>query len=125
MDRILTEDINEFVNNSNYPPSLGSGRWLVTGATGLIGASLVHYLLAYYPSIEIFCPLRNLRKANFMVTNFNQNIVVREELHLDYGYAPETKLHLSTSKLRALGWEPYYDLRSMLERLIISMKEQQ
>ena len=342
MDRILTEDINEFVNNSNYPPSLGSGRWLVTGATGLIGASLVHYLLAYYPSIEIFCPLRNLRKAktlfteteakrlhliecnlehfldsdiydyhfdyivhcasptsgqymigkpvetfsfivcsteqilryalqehssvvflsslevygqifgdqilpeeswgfvcpnaprssypmakraaeylcsayakefgvdakiarltqvlgpgvanddnrvfaqfarsvihstdivlhtevrsakpycytadcvaailtillkgskgeaynvanektyisirdmaNFMVANFNQNIVVREELHLDYGYAPETKLHLSTSKLRALGWEPYYDLRSMLERLIISMKEQQ
>lgn len=341
MDRILTEDIKEFVNKSIYPPHLGTGRWLVTGATGLIGSSLVHYLLAYYSFVEIFCPIRNLHKAktifteaeikrlhliecnlehfvysdiyeshfdyivhcasptsgqymtgkpvetfsfivrstehilryalqehssvvflsslevygqifddkilpeeswgyvcpnaprssypmakraaeylcaayakefgvdvkiarltqvfgpgvgaednrvfaqfarsvihstdivlhtegrsakpycyiadcvtailtillkgskgeaynvanektyisirdlaNFLVAHFNKDIVVREELHLDYGYAPETKLHLSISKLRSLGWEPHYDLRSMLERLILSMQEQ-
>ena len=39
------------------------------------------------------------------------------------GYSPQTKLRLSTEKLRLLGWEPRYGLKEMFQRLVASMKE--
>ena len=52
----------------------------------------------------------------------NPQIEVRLELHPEMGYAPVTKLHLSTEKLRSLGWTPKYDLKTMYMNLINSMK---
>ena len=34
------------------------------------------------------------------------------------GYAPVTKLNLSTKKLEALGWKPFFNLEEMFDRLI-------
>ena len=35
-----------------------------------------------------------------------------------YGYAPDTKMKLSSKKLRELGWEPEFSLKEMFERMI-------
>lgn len=39
------------------------------------------------------------------------------------GYAPDTKMKLSSEKLRDLGWKPQYDLEDSYQRLILSYKE--
>ena len=39
------------------------------------------------------------------------------------GYAPDTKMKLSSEKLRGLGWKPQYDLENSYQRLILSYKE--
>lgn len=59
--------------------------------------------------------------AEFLRDNFNPDIKVIIEEHPEMGYAPVTKLHLSSEKLMALGWKPQYDLMEMFRRLIESM----
>lgn len=56
--------------------------------------------------------------AEFLRDHFNPSIQVRVELNDQMGYAPVSKLPLSTEKLRALGWQPRYDLRRIFEQLI-------
>lgn len=43
---------------------------------------------------------------------------------LTFGYAPDVAMHLNADKLKALGWEPHYDLPEMYERLVRSFREQ-
>ena len=59
--------------------------------------------------------------AEFLRDNFNSKIDIRVETHSDMGYAPVTKLHLSSEKLMALGWKPRYDLKEMYSKLIKSI----
>ena len=56
--------------------------------------------------------------AEFLRENFNPriNVVITENSGM--GYAPVTKLHLSSEKLAALGWKPKYNLYSMFSKLI-------
>lgn len=61
--------------------------------------------------------------AEFLRDNFNPAIDVRVELNDNMGYAPVSKLDLSTEKLRALGWQPQYDLKQLFERLIAYLSE--
>ncbi len=61
--------------------------------------------------------------AEFLRDNFNPSIDVRVELNDNMGYAPVSKLNLSTEKLRSLGWQPRYDLKQMFERLIKYLSE--
>lgn len=44
---------------------------------------------------------------------------------LQYGYAPDVKMHLSGAKLRGLGWAPEVDLPEMYQRLIASWEAQE
>lgn len=60
--------------------------------------------------------------AVFLRDNFNPQIKVVTEEHPEMGYAPVTKLHLSSEKLMALGWMPQFDLKKLFNRLILSMK---
>ena len=60
--------------------------------------------------------------AELIVKEFNPDIKVVQELHSDLGYAPVTKLRLSTEKLRNLGWTPRYNLVEMFERYLNSIK---
>lgn len=62
--------------------------------------------------------------ADFLRTNFNPDINVRIELNESMGYAPVTKLRLSSQKLIALGWHPHYGLNEMFERLIHYLKDE-
>lgn len=61
--------------------------------------------------------------AEFLRGSFNHNIKVVVESHPEMGYAPVTKLHLSAEKLKALGWEPKYDLKEMFGRLMNSLTQ--
>lgn len=62
--------------------------------------------------------------AEFLRDNFNPQIKVTVEEHPEMGYAPVTKLHLSSEKLMALGWKPQYDLKEMFRRLVDGMKNE-
>lgn len=68
---------------------------------------------------ETYISIREM--AEFLRDNFNPSIMVVVEEHPEIGYAPVTKLHLSSEKLMALGWKPQYDLKEMFNRLFASM----
>lgn len=69
---------------------------------------------------ETYISIRSM--AEFLRDNFNPDIKVKVEEHPEMGYAPVTKLHLSSEKLMALGWKPQYDLKEMFRRLMEGMK---
>jgi nucleoside-diphosphate-sugar epimerase len=49
---------------------------------------------------------------------FNPNINIIHDIDPNSGYAPDTLLHLSSKKLRSLGWKPKYGIVEMFKRLI-------
>ena len=59
--------------------------------------------------------------AELLRRQFNPAVRVIIEQHPEMGYAPVTRLHLSSEKLRALGWSPRYSLVEMFSRLIQSL----
>lgn len=63
MNKIQKEDINLFVNSFGLANELSNSSFLITGATGLIGSTLVHCLLALNKNIIITCPVRSIEKA--------------------------------------------------------------
>ena len=69
---------------------------------------------------DTYISIRNL--AELMRQNFNPAINVRLELNENMGYAPVTKLRLSTERLKRLGWQPQYDLNQMFGRLLLFLK---
>lgn len=56
--------------------------------------------------------------AEFVKTNMNKLIEVKVELNHNMGYAPVSKLRLSSAKLRSLGWGPSYGLKEIFERIV-------
>lgn len=60
--------------------------------------------------------------ADYLKANFNPNIQVKVELGDNFGYAPPTKLRLSSAKLRSLGWQPQYGLKEIFNNLIEYLK---
>lgn len=60
--------------------------------------------------------------AKLLCKEFNPNVKPVIELKDGMGYSPMTKIRLSCEKIRQLGWTPRYDLRTMFDRLILSMK---
>lgn len=61
--------------------------------------------------------------AIFIQENFNPHGKVVIKYRDDMGYAPTTKLKLSTGKLKKLGWEANYNLYEMFEALIKRIKD--
>ena len=66
MDKVQLQDIQEFVNSFVLADELYNSSFLITGATGLIGSSLIHCLLALDRHIRIVAPVRNIQKAYAM-----------------------------------------------------------
>jgi nucleoside-diphosphate-sugar epimerase len=66
----------------------------------------------------------SIRNMAFMLRDyFNPQISITICPKENQGYAPQTKLRLSTDKIESLGWKPHYDLHQMFDRLILSMKD--
>lgn len=63
MNAVQLRNIDDFVNSFELADSLGGQTFLITGATGLIGSSLIHCLVALKRNIKIIAPVRNLSKA--------------------------------------------------------------
>lgn len=66
MDKIQIQDIQEFVDSFKLADELCNTSFLITGATGLIGSTLIHCLLALDCNIRIVAPVRNMQKAYTM-----------------------------------------------------------
>lgn len=56
--------------------------------------------------------------AEYLKSNFNPNINVRIVLNDGMGYAPVTKQHLDTSKLKRIGWNAKVGMKEIFTRLI-------
>ena len=69
MNQIQQEEIREFAQSFILQDNLSGSRFLITGATGLIGSTLVHCLLALNRGIEVTCPVRSIEKAKAMYKN--------------------------------------------------------
>lgn len=63
MNIIQQQDIEAFVQSFTLKDELKDCKFLITGATGLIGSSLVHCLLAIDRNVHIVAPVRNREKA--------------------------------------------------------------
>lgn len=63
MNKIQEQDIQEFVKSFVLAEELRESTFLITGATGLIGSTMIHCLLALDKGIKIIAPLRNKAKA--------------------------------------------------------------
>ena len=67
----LQEDIRDFVRTFALADELKGSSFLITGATGLIGSSLIRCLLALEKNISIVAPVRDLEKAKRMYDGLN------------------------------------------------------
>lgn len=63
MDKVREQDIHEFAQTFGLANELQDSTFLITGATGLIGSSLIFCLLALNKNIRIIAPVRNKEKA--------------------------------------------------------------
>lgn len=84
MSKMQQEDIKEFVKNFELANSLTDSKILITGATGLIGSTLVRCLLALNNGVEIFCPVRNISKAYSMFGEDYSNLHIVESELMEY-----------------------------------------
>lgn len=67
---------------------MNNSRFLITGATGLIGSALVRYLMAHYDGIHFILPVRNKAKAEKLFgTDSNAHIEECDLLTTDYEFA--------------------------------------
>ena len=64
MNRQLETDIQEFAHFFPLSSDLAGARFMITGATGLIGSTCVRCLLALDKGISITIPVRNRAKAS-------------------------------------------------------------
>lgn len=84
MNKIQSEDIEAFVESFALINQLSESKFMITGATGLIGSTLVRCILALNKNIRITCPARSLNKAKDMYSvDFDKIDFIESDL-LDY-----------------------------------------
>lgn len=66
VSRTQQEDVQGFVRTFALADELANASFLITGATGLIGSSLIRCLLALNKGIRVIAPVRNREKAAVM-----------------------------------------------------------
>jgi len=80
MNSVQKQDIEDFVKSfpiTKFSDQLKNSTFLITGATGLIGSSLIHCLLALKQNIHIIAPVRNKEKA-LNIFGFSKEIEIIE-----------------------------------------------
>ena len=80
MDSVQLQDIREFASSFLLADELQDSSFLITGATGLIGSTLIRCLLALNRDIHIIAPVRNRQKAYAM---FDEEIAKLEIIECD------------------------------------------
>ena len=88
MNKIVKEDVSVFAKDFALSGQLTKSTFLVTGATGLIGSSLIRCLLALDEQIKIYAPVRNLKKAEALFDEWQKECIQFIECDLveyDYG----------------------------------------
>ena len=78
MNAILKKDIEEFVLSFQLSDELNNSSFFITGATGLIGSTLVRCLLALDKNINITLPVRSASKARAIFDEEIRNLTIIE-----------------------------------------------
>lgn len=86
MNRVLVEDIKDFVSSFVLAEELHNASFLVTGGTGLIGSLLIRCLLALNKNIHVIAPVRNRVKAETLYTEYASNVKILECDLLTFDY---------------------------------------
>lgn len=86
MNIIQKQDIEKFADSFMLGNELKNCTFLITGATGLIGSTLIHCLLALGQSIKVIAPVRNKAKAEFILEDIARQITIIECDILSYDY---------------------------------------
>lgn len=63
LSKTQKNDIREFTKNFVLSKQIANSSFLITGATGLIGSSLIHCLINIGNGIKVIAPIRNALKA--------------------------------------------------------------
>ena len=87
MDRVQEQDIKDFASSFAFAEELTDSTFLITGATGLIGSTLIHCLLALEKGIRIVAPVRNKAKAISMFGEKAKEIELIECDLLNFNYS--------------------------------------
>ncbi len=82
MNPIQKEDIQQFARSFELANELQGASFLITGATGLIGSTLIHCLLSLDKGIRIVAPVRNLAKTDQLFSQEEKAQVDFRELNL-------------------------------------------
>ena len=91
MNKIQEQDIREFAEQFALSDQLAHSVFLITGATGLIGSTLVHCLLALDRDIKVIAPVRNGEKAELMFSKTELDdikIIECDIIKFDYNQLP-------------------------------------
>lgn len=75
MTKEFEKELKDFVADCRFCEQLANTRFLITGATGLIGSTLVHCLLALKRGIRIVAPVRNTSKALQLFTEEERQFI--------------------------------------------------
>lgn len=86
MDKVLASDIKGFADTFPLGKELAGSCFLITGATGLIGSTLIQCLSALDEDIHIIAPVRDLEKAHHIYGNAYPNVQLIECDLLTYDY---------------------------------------
>ena len=90
MNPTIQQDLNEFVNFFTLGKELSNSTFLITGATGLIGKSLIRCLSALDKDIKIYAPVRNLEKAKKISGSYPDVFLFEGDLEcFDYSQFPQ------------------------------------
>lgn len=72
MNNTQLEDLKQFADSFPLGDNLLGKRVLITGATGLIGSTLIHCILALDKAVKIIAPVRNIEKAHNLFSDIEK-----------------------------------------------------
>ncbi|MDE6265430.1 MAG: NAD(P)-dependent oxidoreductase [Paramuribaculum sp.] len=85
MNSIIAKDLKQFTATFDLAGDIENTTFIVTGATGLIGSTIIRCLIALNRSIRIYAPVRDIEKAKEMFPD-NPDIILMEGDLLDFDY---------------------------------------
>lgn len=93
MNKIIQEDVDAFVKDFALADQLCNTVFFITGATGLIGSSLIRCLIALNKGIKVIAPVRNVKKARNMFDADQLQMIQLTECDIEKGnYGPIEKV---------------------------------
>lgn len=87
MNKVQLQDIQVFANSFELANDLCGSSFLITGATGLIGSTMINCLLELNRDIHIIAPVRNRKKAESMLEDNVHKIELIECDLLSFDYS--------------------------------------
>ena len=83
MNTIQEQDIKSFASDFALANDLAGATFLVTGATGLIGSTLIHCLLALENGVKVVAPVRNAAKCKALFSQKELSAINIVECNLE------------------------------------------